>query len=113
MKLIAIIGSPRGMQGNTGVLVEPILKAAQQEGIATEIYSLADLTVLPCKGCQNVCHVTGTCHQKDDFDKIKTAMLEADGIIFASPNYTLKRIQLCLLRNHKACIPAHMSPDRS
>jgi len=30
MKLIAIIGSPRGMQGNTGVLVEPILKAAQQ-----------------------------------------------------------------------------------
>jgi len=36
-----------------------------------------------------VCHVTGTCHQQDDFDNIKTAMLEADGIIFASPNYTL------------------------
>ena len=89
MKLIAIIGSPKGMQGYTGSLVDPMLKAAQQEGVATEIFSLAELTVLPCKGCQNVCHVTGTCHQKDDFEKIKTAMLEADGIIFASPNYTL------------------------
>jgi multimeric flavodoxin WrbA len=89
MKLIAIIGSPNGMQGYTGSLVEPMLKAAQQEGVSTEIYSLADLTVLPCKGCQNVCHVTGICHQKDDFEKIKTAMLEANGIIFASPNYTL------------------------
>jgi multimeric flavodoxin WrbA len=89
MKLIAIIGSPNGMQGYTGLLVAPMLKAAQQEGVTTAIYSLAELTVLPCKGCQNVCHVTGTCHQKDDFEKIKTAMLEANGIIFASPNYTL------------------------
>jgi multimeric flavodoxin WrbA len=89
MKLIAIIGSPRGMQGNTGLLVAPILTAAQQEGVSTEFFSLADLTVLPCKGCQNICHVTGACHQKDDFNKIKAALLEADGIIFASPNYTL------------------------
>jgi multimeric flavodoxin WrbA len=86
MKLIAIIGSPKNMQGYTGSLVDPMLKAAQQEGVSIEVYSLAALTVLPCKGCQNVCHVTGTCHQKDDFEKIKTAMLEADGIIFASPN---------------------------
>jgi len=89
MKLIAITGSPKGMQGYTGSLVAPMLTAAQQEGVAAEIFSLADLSVLPCKGCQNVCHVTGTCHQKDDFEKIKAAMLEADGIIFASPNYTL------------------------
>jgi multimeric flavodoxin WrbA len=89
MKIIAIIGSPRGMQGNTGLLVKPILQAAQDAGAETEIFSLADLSVFPCKGCQNICHVTGTCHQKDDFKKIKTAMLAADGIILASPNYTL------------------------
>jgi multimeric flavodoxin WrbA len=89
MKVIAIIGSPRGMQGNTGILVNPILRAAQDAGAETEIFSLADLSVFPCKGCQNICHVTGTCHQKDDFEKIKNAMLAADGIILASPNYTL------------------------
>jgi len=49
MRLIAIIGSPKGMQGYTGSLVDPMLKAAQQEGIATEIFSLAELSVLPAR----------------------------------------------------------------
>jgi len=90
MKAIAILGSPKGMQGYTGALVEPLMKAMQQEGIDTDIFSLSDLAVQPCKGCQNICHITGTCHQKDDFEKIKQAMLAADGIIFATPNYTLQ-----------------------
>ena len=89
MNVIAIVGSPKGMQGYTGTLVDAALKALQQEGIATEIFSLSDLTVQPCKGCQNICHVTGACHQKDAFEKVKQAMLAADGIIFATPNYTL------------------------
>ena len=90
MKVIAIVGSPKGMQGYTGALVDPLLKALQQEGIDTDIFSLSDLTVQPCKGCQNVCHVTGTCHQKDDFEKVQQAMLAADGIIFATPNFFLQ-----------------------
>ena len=90
MKVIAIVGSPKGMQGYTGALVAPLLKALQQEGIETDIFSFSDIIVLPCKGCQNVCHVTGACHQKDDFEKVKQAMLAADGIIFATPNYTLQ-----------------------
>ncbi|MEE9503881.1 MAG: flavodoxin family protein [Thermodesulfobacteriota bacterium] len=88
MKLISIIGSPKGMKGNTALLLNPMLEAAQNAGAETEIYSLGDLSVLPCNGCQEACHTTGICQQKDDFEKIKNAMIEADGIIFASPNYT-------------------------
>jgi multimeric flavodoxin WrbA len=77
------------MKGYTGALVEPLLKALQQEGVDTGVFSLSDLIVHPCRGCQNFCHVTGTCQQKDDFEQVKQAMLAADGIIFATPNYTL------------------------
>jgi multimeric flavodoxin WrbA len=89
MKLISIMGSPRGMKKSTGSLVKCMLEAAQNAGAETEIFSLADLTVHPCKGCLEVCHTKGACHQKDDFEKIKNAMIEADGIIYATPNYNL------------------------
>jgi len=89
VKLIAIIGSPKGMKGYTGLLVQEMLEAAQQAGAETAVFSLGDLTVQPCKSCQEICHVTGICHQKDDFEIFKNAMLEADGIIFATPNYNL------------------------
>lgn len=89
MKLISILGSPRGIKGYTGSLVKYVLEAAQNAGAETELFSLADLSVHPCKGCLEVCHTKGACHQKDDFEIIENAMIEADGIIYASPNYNL------------------------
>jgi len=89
VKIISILGSPRGMKGHTGSLVKCMLEAAENAGAETEIFSLSDLTVHPCKGCLEVCHINGACHQNDDFEKIKNAMLEADGIIDATPNYNL------------------------
>jgi len=89
MKLISIMGSPRGLKGYTASLVTCMLEAAQNAGAETEIFSLGDLTVYPCKGCLEICHTKGVCHQKDDFEKIKNAMLASEGIIYASPNYNL------------------------
>jgi len=89
MKVISILGSPRGIKGYTGSLLKPVLEAAQNAGAETELFSLGDLLVKPCKGCLEICHTKGKCHQKDDFEKIKNAMIEADGIIYASPNYNL------------------------
>ncbi len=42
---------------------------------------------MTCKGCLETCHTKGKCFQDDDFEKMKNAMLAADGIILASPNY--------------------------
>ena len=89
MKLVSIMGSPRGMKKSTGSLVKCMLEAAQNAGAETEVFSLSDLMVHPCKGCLEVCHTKGACHQKDDFEKISNAMIEADGIIYATPNYNL------------------------
>jgi multimeric flavodoxin WrbA len=87
MKVIAVLGSPKGAKGCTGPLVNGVLEGARAAGAETELFSLGDLSVLPCKGCQDVCNVVGKCHQKDDFEKIADAMLEADGIVFATPTY--------------------------
>ena len=86
MKIIAIIGSPHGMKGNTAPIVNEILKSAQNVGAQTEIFLLSELLVNPCRGCE-VCCKTGKCVIDDDFIKIRNAMLDADGIILASPNH--------------------------
>jgi multimeric flavodoxin WrbA len=87
MKLVAILGSPRGMKRYTGTLLNKVLQEAQKAGAETEIFLLNDETIKTCKGCLETCHTKGKCYQDDDFEKIKKAMLAADGIILASPNY--------------------------
>lgn len=86
MKIIAIMGSPRGMQGNTGRLLEEVLAGVEEAGAETEILSLKSLNVQPCVAC-DVCHKTGDCNIKDDFESIKEKLLACDGFILASPNY--------------------------
>ena len=86
MKILAIIGSPRGMHGNTGRLLEEVLVGAKEYGAETEILSLKTLNVQPCVAC-DVCHATGICNIKDDYESIKDKLLACDGFILASPNY--------------------------
>ena len=86
MNIVAIIASPRGMQGNTGRLLEEVLSGAMEAGAETEILSLKTLNVLPCVAC-DACHATGICSIKDDYEHIKEKLLACDGFILASPNY--------------------------
>lgn len=86
MKILAIIASPRGMRGNTGRLLEEVLSGAGQSGADTEIISLKSLEVKPCVAC-DVCHATGICSIRDDYEEIKEKLLACDGFILASPNY--------------------------
>ncbi|NVN93302.1 MAG: flavodoxin family protein, partial [Desulfuromonadales bacterium] len=86
MKLLAIIASPRGMQGNTGRLLDEVLTGATATGAETEILSLKTLNVQPCVAC-DICHKTGICNIKDDYESIKAKLLACDGFILASPNY--------------------------
>jgi multimeric flavodoxin WrbA len=86
MKIVAIIASPRGMQGNTGRLLDEVLAGAAETGAETEILSLKSLNVKPCVAC-DVCHKTGICNIDDDYESIKEKLLACDGFILASPNY--------------------------
>jgi len=86
MKILAINASPRGMQGNTGRLLEEVLNGVKQTGVEVEIINLKTVTVQPCVAC-DICHKTGVCGIKDDYEMIKEKLLACDGFIIASPNY--------------------------
>lgn len=86
MNILAIIGSPRGMRGNTGRLLEEVLSGVAESGCTVELVSLTDTRILPCVSC-DACHKVGVCPVKDDFEGIKARLLACDGFILASPNY--------------------------
>jgi multimeric flavodoxin WrbA len=85
MKIIGIVGSPR-TKGNAETLTRIALEAAEKEGAEIELITLAGEDIKPCDGCR-VCRQTGTCHINDDLPPIREKMLEADGIILATPVY--------------------------
>lgn len=89
MKIIAIMGSPKG-KGNTYEIskrVETSLKKLNNE-IEFEYIFLKNVNLLPCKGCYQ-CLLKGeeVCSLKDDRELIERKMLEADGVIFTTPVY--------------------------
>jgi multimeric flavodoxin WrbA len=86
MKIIALLGSPRGLKGNTGRLLQHVLAGASKNGAQSETIVLKGDTVLPCLGC-DVCHRKGACAQNDAFKSIKQKIEAADGLVLASPNY--------------------------
>jgi multimeric flavodoxin WrbA len=85
MKVVAVIGSPR-KNGNTEILASHTLKAIAEEGIETEIISLAGKDIRPCSACM-ACNQKEECSIQDDLAPIYQKMKEADGIILASPVY--------------------------
>jgi multimeric flavodoxin WrbA len=86
LKIVSLVGSPRGAKGNTARLLKIVLSGAENEGAQTETIFLPGNTVLPCKAC-DTCHKKGKCAQKDEFESIKNRILRADGLVLASPNY--------------------------
>ena len=88
MKVIAFNGSGR-KDGNTSILVKYVFEELEKEGIETELIQLAGKTIHGCKVCygcfknkNNQCVI-----KDDDVNKYIEKMIEADGIILASPVY--------------------------
>jgi len=88
MKVVAFNGSPR-KEGNTSVLIKHVLAELEKEGIETEVVQVGGKRIHGCTAC-------GKCYEKmdrkcvNDKDIINECiekMLEADGIILASPTY--------------------------
>jgi multimeric flavodoxin WrbA len=83
LKIIGIVGSPR-IGGNTEVLTRIALEEISNEGVETELISLAGKKITPCDACAS-CRTTGECHIRDDFQGIYDKMVESDGFILATP----------------------------
>ncbi len=107
MKLVAIMGSPHGMKGNTGKVLAPLLEAAEKAGAEVTTHSLADLHIAPCRGC-DACHKTGQCAIKDDFHAVRQTMIDADAIVLATPNYIFSVSAQMKALFDRCCGPLHL-----
>lgn len=88
MNILIINGSPRGLTGNTGILINACVDALKKAGVDAEVVNLGEIALKPCTGCMS-CSMTGTCPIKDDVAGIQKKMLAADGFVYASPNYMM------------------------
>jgi multimeric flavodoxin WrbA len=87
MKALLISSSPHREKSTTFLLAREVMRGLQEEGASCEEIHLHDCRVLFCESCE-------TCHKKilectieDDVHTILRKMLDADGIVLASPNY--------------------------
>ena len=84
MKIVAINGSGQGASGVTGQTLKHLADGAR--GAEVDTFVLAKHQVNPCRGC-HTCQVKGRCVIDDDYPAIQEALLAADGMVLASPNY--------------------------
>jgi len=106
MNIVTVIGSPHGMKGNTGQLLSRVEESLKASGAEVTQFDVTRMDVKPCRGC-GACHKTGQCVIKDDFKGIEAALLKADGIVLASPNYIFSvTAQMKALMDRCSC-PIH------
>ncbi|WP_135612836.1 flavodoxin family protein [Methanococcoides sp. AM1] len=88
MKVVAFNGSPR-KEGNTSRLIGHVLEELEKEGIETEMIQLGGSAIRGCTACMK-------CFDKKDkrcviendiINECIEKMIEADGIIIATPTY--------------------------
>jgi len=86
MKILGICGSPRGGRSQTRVLLEALLDEAKAKGAQVDAVDLGKVHIGFCQACE-ACHKGPDCVMNDDGRAILRQMLEADGIVLASPVY--------------------------
>ncbi|MCK8817939.1 flavodoxin family protein [Natroniella sulfidigena] len=84
MKVLGISGSP--VKRGTHYLLEEALQAANNQGVETDIIHLADYNLEDCQGC-NHCLQKKECILEDDLEELSQNVIEADGLLIASPSY--------------------------
>ena len=82
-KIVAIYGSPR-RKGNTAALLKKAIEGARHAGADVEEIVLRDLKISPCLEIYG-CLQAGECAIKDDFQMVRDKILQAQGLILASP----------------------------
>jgi multimeric flavodoxin WrbA len=88
MKVVAFNGSAR-KDGNTAILVNYVFKELQAAGIDTELVQLAGKDIRGCKACYKCFNDKNSrCGVDNDFlNSCVEKMVEAEGVILASPTY--------------------------
>jgi len=87
MKVLAVNGSAR-KDGNTAILIRTAFREIEAEGIETEMVQFAGKGIHGCIACYKCFdNKDRQCAFKDDLNPVIDKMVEAQGIILASPTY--------------------------
>ncbi len=88
MKVVAFNGSAR-KDGNTAILVRAAFDELEKAGVETELIQLSGQRIRGCTACYGcIKNKDKKCTVKDDIvNECIEKMIEADGIILASPTY--------------------------
>ena len=113
VRVLGLFGSPR-RGGNTDLLLEEMLKGAEEVGAQIERIRISGLQFSPCVECHS-CDETGECVLDDDMEKVYPLLLEADCIILASPIFfygvtawtkaLIDRVQSLWVRKYRLKLP--------
>ena len=85
MRILGIMGSPR-LGGNTDLLLDAALDGARSAGAEVEKIVVDKLNISPCREHYG-CLEDGNCIIRDDMDALYPKLLDADGIVVASPMF--------------------------
>lgn len=85
MKTIVLYGSPHP-HGNSATMADQFLRGLNAADV--EHFQINDLQIRPCQGCEQcAARLENHCIIEDDMQKIYSAFIAADLIVFATPMY--------------------------
>jgi multimeric flavodoxin WrbA len=82
-RIVALYGSPR-RRGNTATLLRQAVAGARDAGAQVEEIVLRDLKMSACLEIYS-CKQDGECRIRDDFQRVREAVLACAGLMLASP----------------------------
>ena len=85
MKIVVLEGSPN-RRGSSNLLAEAFIQGAEQVGHTVAVIDAAHADIHPCTGCVR-CGYEGPCVQKDDMERFRRQILDADMLVFVTPLY--------------------------
>ena len=84
-KVVLISGSPKP-EGNTAQLMQECARVIGEQGVETEVVSLAEMKIESCTACGK-CSELGRCSLEDGLNEIIDKIRKAQGLIVGSPVY--------------------------
>ena len=85
MKIMVFEGSPN-KRGSSNLLATEFIHGAKAAGHLVQTVDAAHAEIHPCTGCIH-CEYEGPCVQKDEMNRIREMILDADMLVFVTPVY--------------------------
>lgn len=85
MKIVVLEGSPN-KNGSSNLLAAEFIRGAEEAGHFVQVVDAAHADIHPCTGCIH-CGYEGPCVQRDDMNRIRKMILDADMLVFVTPLY--------------------------